>query len=67
MRPIISDADGTRRIDTPRIVEVERHAGHRHHIVMPEQVTWWERTGPRLAIATVAVALLLAASYWILR
>lgn len=67
MRPIISDADGTRRIDTPRIVEVERHAGHRHHIVMPEQVTWWERLGSRLTILLIAVALVAAASYWMFR
>lgn len=67
MRPIISDADGTRRIDTPRIVEVERHAGHRHHIVMPEQPTWWERVGSRLVVTLIAVAIVAAATYWIIR
>lgn len=67
MRPIISDANGTRRIDTPRIVEVERHAGHRHHIVMPEQLTWWERVGARLLVIVLAVVAIAAASYWFFR
>lgn len=65
MRPIITDPAGTRRIDTPRIVEVERHQGHRHHVVMPEHESWVERIGlTRVALAVGVAAILGGAGYW---
>ena len=67
MRPIITDPHCTRRADTPRIVEVERHQGHRHLVVMPEDVSLLERIGVARLILTVGVlAILGGTGYWLL-
>jgi hypothetical protein len=65
MRPIITDPEGTRRIDTPRIVEVERRQGHRHHVVMPEHESWLDRVGVvRVLLSVGVMAILGGAGYW---
>ncbi|MBY0491622.1 MAG: hypothetical protein K2R93_17420 [Gemmatimonadaceae bacterium] len=67
MRPIITDPDGTRRVDTPRVVEVERHQGHRHLVVMPEHESFLDRIGiARLALGVGIVAILGGTGYWLL-
>ncbi len=68
MRPIVTDPEAPRRADTPRIVEVERSQGHRHHVVMPEQASWLQRVGlPRVLLALGVVILIGGTGYWLLR
>jgi hypothetical protein len=66
MRPIITDPNGTRRVDTPRIVEVERHQGRRHQVVMPERESLLDRVGvTRVLLGVGVVAVLGGAGYWL--
>lgn len=66
MRPVITDPTGTRRVDTPRVVEVQRPEGRRHRVVMPERAPRpWRRVV--LLVLSVASVLLAAAGYWVFR